>query len=107
GRTLSEDIGGGEIADLGGTFVGPTQDHVIALIKELGIPSVPTDNTGDNFFIRSDGRRETFASNTPVFGTAPSDPEIAADVVAAVAQLDSMASEIDVKQPWAHPNAAL
>src|SRR3954447_3867436 len=106
GRTLSEDIGGGEIADLGGTFIGPTQDHIAALVKELGIGTFPTYNTGDNVFIRSDGRRETFASNTPVFGTAPADPEIAADIVAAVAQLDSMASEIDVKQPWAHPNAA-
>jgi monoamine oxidase len=27
--------------------------------------------------------------------------------VAAVAQLDSMAAELDVKQPWTHPNAAL
>ncbi|HEX6714140.1 MAG TPA: FAD-dependent oxidoreductase, partial [Thermoleophilaceae bacterium] len=106
GRTLSEDIGGGEIADLGGTFIGPTQDHIAALVNELGIPTFPTYNTGDNVFIRSDGRRETFASNTPVFGTAPSDPEIAPDIVAVVAQLDSMAAEIDVKQPWAHPKAA-
>jgi monoamine oxidase len=107
GRTLNEDIGGGEVADLGGTFIGPTQDHVAALVKELGINTFPTYNTGNNVFIRSDGRRETFASNTPVFGTAPSDPEIAADIIAAVAQLDSMASELDVKQPWAHPKAAL
>ena len=42
GRTLSEDIGGGEIADLGGTFVGPTQDHIAAIVKELGIPTFPT-----------------------------------------------------------------
>src|SRR4051795_3599166 len=107
GRTLSEDIGDGEIADLGGTFIGPTQDHIAAIVKELAIPTFPTYNTGDNVFIRSDGRRETFASNTPVFGTAPSDPEIAPDIVTAVAQLDSMAAEIDVKQPWAHPKAAL
>jgi monoamine oxidase len=107
GRTLNEDIGGGEVADLGGTFIGPTQDHVAAVVKELGIGTFPTYNTGDNVFVRSDGRRETFASNTPVFGTAPADPEIAADIVAVVAQLDSMASEIDVTQPWAHPKAAL
>jgi monoamine oxidase len=107
GRTLSEDIGGGEIADLGGTFIGPTQDHIAAIVKELGIPTFPTYNTGNNVFLRSDGRREEFASNTPVFGTAPSDPEVAPDIIAAVAQLDSMASEIDVKKPWAHPNAAL
>jgi monoamine oxidase len=107
GRTLSEDIGGGEVADLGGTFIGPTQDHIAALVKELGIPTFPTYNTGDNVYIRSDGRRETFASNTPVFGTAPSDPEIAGDIVTVVAQLDSMAAEIDVNKPWAHPKAAL
>ena len=107
GRTLSEDIGGGEVADLGGTFIGPTQDHIAAVVKELGIGTFPTYNAGNNVFIRNDGRRETFASNTPLFGTAPADPEVAADVVAAVAQLDSMAAEIDVKQPWAHANAAL
>src|SRR3954453_7532626 len=105
GRTLNEDIGGGEVADLGGTFIGPTQDHIAALVNELGINTFPTYNTGNNVFIRSDGRRETFASNTPVFGTAPADPQIAADIIAVVAQLDSMASEIDVKQPWAHPKA--
>jgi monoamine oxidase len=107
GRTLSEDIGGGQIADMGGTFIGPTQDHIAAVVKELGIPTFPTYNTGDNVFIRSDGVRETFASNTPVFGTAPADPQVAADIAASVAQLDNMASEIDVNQPWAHPNAAL
>ena len=107
GRTLSEDIGDGEIADLGGTFIGPTQDHIGAIVKELGIPTFPTYNTGNNVFLRSDGRREEFASNTPVFGTAPSDPEIAPDIIASVAQLDSMAAEIDVKAPWKHANAAL
>ncbi|HEX4720633.1 MAG TPA: flavin monoamine oxidase family protein [Thermoleophilaceae bacterium] len=106
GRTLNEKIGGGEVADLGGTFIGPTQDHVAALVNELGIGTFPTYNSGNNVFIRSDGRRETFPSNTPVLGTAPADPEIVADVVAVVAQLDNMASGIDVKQPWAHPNAA-
>src|SRR3954469_4827653 len=105
GRTLSEDIGGGEIADLGGTFVGPTQDHGLALIKELGIPTFPTYNTGDNVFIRTDGRRETFASDGPT-GTAPADPELLPDLVVAVTALDNMAAEIDVKQPWAHPRAA-
>src|SRR3954453_14546243 len=106
GRTLNEDIGGGEIADLGGTFIGPTQDHIAALVNELGINTFPTYNTGNNVFIRSDGRRETFASNTPVFGTAPADPQIAADIIAVVAQLDSMASEIVVQQPWGHPEGA-
>src|SRR3954447_24420385 len=107
GRTLNEDIGGGQVADMGGTFIGPTQDHIAAIVKELALPTFPTYNTGDNVYLKSDGTRETFASNTPVFGTAPADPQVAPDIVAAVAQLDSMASEIDVNKPWAHPNATL
>jgi monoamine oxidase len=106
GRTLSEDIGGGQIADLGGTFIGPTQDHIAALVKELGIPTFPTYAKGNNVFVGSDGRREEFASDTPVFGTAPADPQVAPDIVASVAQLDSMASEIKVDEPWSHPKAA-
>src|SRR3954451_5453358 len=99
GRTLSEDIGGGKIADMGGTFIGPTQDHVAALVKELGLGTFPTYNTGDNVFIASDARRGTFESPTPVCEAAPADPKVAGDIVAAVAQLDSMASEIDVNKP--------
>jgi monoamine oxidase len=107
GRMLRHSIGGGDYADMGAGFIGPTQDHIAAVVKELGIGTFPTYNSGNNVFVRSDGRRETFASNTPILGTAPADPEIVPDIVAAVAQLDSMASEIDVNQPWAHPNAAL
>src|SRR5881409_2317638 len=58
GRTLNEDIGNGQVADLGGTFIGPTQDHIAALIKELGIPTFPTYYKGNNVFVGSDGRRE-------------------------------------------------
>ena len=31
GRVLNAEIGGGEITERGGTFVGPTQDHISAL----------------------------------------------------------------------------
>ena len=34
--------------DLGGTFVGPTQDAVIALAKELGCQTVRTHSRGKN-----------------------------------------------------------
>src|SRR4051794_29562143 len=106
GRTLNHDLGTGpgEVADLGGTFVGPTQDHVLALIKELGINLFPTYFTGNNVFIGKDGRREEYPTTTP-FGTAPPDPVIAGDVAESVTQLDNMAAEIDVNQPWAHPKA--
>ena len=35
------ELGGGEITERGGTFIGPTQDHIIALAKAMGVGHVP------------------------------------------------------------------
>ncbi len=35
-------------ADMGGSFIGPTQDAVLALAAELGIPTTPTHRDGRN-----------------------------------------------------------
>src|SRR4051812_14703937 len=37
GRTLNHPIGGGEIAEAGGEFVGPTQTRIAALAAEVGV----------------------------------------------------------------------
>ena len=47
GRSFTGSVAGLP-ADLGGTFVGPTQDAVLALAAELDIPTVPTHHTGKN-----------------------------------------------------------
>ena len=53
GRTLNHSIGGGKIAEIGGEWVGPTQDHLMALAgggeprqsgaddDHIGAPSAP------------------------------------------------------------------
>ncbi|WP_205876859.1 flavin monoamine oxidase family protein [Mycobacterium camsae] len=47
GRTFSGSVAGLPI-DRGGSFVGPTQDAVLTLISELGLPTVPTYHDGKN-----------------------------------------------------------
>lgn len=47
GRTRSAQIGGATV-DLGGTFVGPTQDRVLQLARELGCATFPTYSAGHN-----------------------------------------------------------
>src|SRR5258707_15733659 len=42
GRVVNHDLGGGEISERGGTFVGPTQDHLLALARDLGIGTFDT-----------------------------------------------------------------
>src|SRR6188472_2091064 len=38
GRVLNHRLGSGAVIESGGAFVGPTQDHIIALANELKVP---------------------------------------------------------------------
>jgi monoamine oxidase len=104
GRVLSHTLRGGSYSELGGMFTGPTQDHIQALARDLGVGLYATYNTGNNVFVGGDGRREEFPSDTPL-GTAPADPLVAPDIALAVAQLDEMATQVPVDAPWSSPHA--
>jgi monoamine oxidase len=104
GRVLAHPLRGGSYSELGGMFTGPTQDHIQALARDVGVGFYPAYNTGNNVFVGGDGRREEFPSDTPL-GTAPADPLVAPDITLAVTQLDEMAKEIDVNSPWSAPHA--
>ncbi len=98
GRVLNHDVGGGEVSERGGTFVGPTQDHMIALGEAYGVKTFDTYDTGDNVYIDA-GRRSTYASDGPT-GSAPFDPAILPDLAVVVGNLDSMSTEVPVDAPW-------
>src|SRR5881296_3326773 len=99
GRVLNHPLANGGYSELGGMFVGPTQDHIQALAAAVGVGTFPTYNTGNNVFVGGDGRREEFPNNTPL-GTAPADPVVAPDIVLAVEQLDQMSTMVPVDSPW-------
>lgn len=98
GRVKNMPLGGGRISERGGTFVGPTQDHVIKLGADYGIGLFDTYDTGDNVYVR-DGQRSTFASDGPT-GSAPLDPVILPDLVQTVSKLDDMSTGVPVDAPW-------
>jgi monoamine oxidase len=104
GRVLSHTLQDGSYSELGGMYTGPTQDHIQALAKDVGVGFYPAYNTGNNVFVGGDGRREEFPSDSPL-GTAPADPVVAPDIVLAVAQLDKMAEGFPVDAPWTSPHA--
>ena len=104
GRVWAYDLGSGEIAERGATFIGPTQDHIAALVTELGLGTFATWDTGNDLYV-ADGMKSTYSDTAPT-GTAPLDPTILADIVNVVMDLDNKATTIDVNQPWNNPNAA-
>ena len=52
GRVWNHDLGGHEESERGGTFVGPTQDRLIALADTFGIGRFPTYDDGQNVLVR-------------------------------------------------------
>jgi monoamine oxidase len=104
GRALNRPIGGGEISERGATFVGPTQDRILALAKEFGVSKFRTYDEGDNVYINSVGQRSTYSDKSPL-GTAPPDPVILPDLVHVVPTLDQMSTEVPVDAPWKAPSA--
>jgi monoamine oxidase len=98
GRVWSHALGAGEVSERGGTFVGPTQDHVIDLAKAYGIDTFPTYNEGNNVAY-IDGDRVEWSDTGPT-GTAPPDPATLPELAAAVAQLDDMSTQVPVDVPW-------
>jgi monoamine oxidase len=104
GRTLNHAIGGGEISELGGQFVGPTQDRLKALAQDLGVGTFDTYNTGDNVYYK-DGVRTTYPVDGPL-GNIPPDLEILADLALLISRLDQMSGEVPVHAPYQAPRAA-
>ena len=106
GRTLNHSLGPaypGKIVEVGGEWVGPTQDHVVALAKELGIGTFKTYNTGDNVYY-ANGLITPYASGGPL-GPVPPDPTAAGDAEKAILQMNQMAATVPVKAPWTASNA--
>jgi monoamine oxidase len=100
GRTQNAAIAGGRyIAEVGGQFVGPTQDRILALAKAVGVGTFPVYNQGSNVFLAR-GQRALYPAATGI----PEDPEVLAGL-AALLELDKVAKAVGVAAPWKHPKA--
>ena len=100
---LNVDLGGGVITEGGAEFIGPTQDRIAALAKDVGVDTFPTYNTGDNIYFRN-GMATRYSSSGPL-GPVPPDPTGAVEAEKAILQLDDMAKTIPLDAPWTAPRA--
>ena len=67
GRTLNADIGDGKVVEVGGQWVGPTQERVLALARDLGVETFPTWSEGQNV-ISTGGRLRRYSGTIPRLG---------------------------------------
>lgn len=99
GRILNHTFPNGVVVELGGQWVGPTQDRVLSLAAELGAELFPTFDSGDS--LASIGGQTT-RFNDESFGL----PEEAREEVALTQKtLEDMALTVPLADPWTAPEA--
>jgi monoamine oxidase len=98
GRAHNHHLGRGDVSEAGATFVGPTQDHILALAKRFKVGKFATYDEGDNVYYR-DGIRLTYSDKTAT-GIVPPDPTIAPDAAAVVTRLDQLSTQVPIDAPW-------
>ena len=86
GRALNKRLRGGDETERGATFVGPTQNRILALAEDLGVETFPTYNEGENVYW--DGSSRSTYSDQSATGTAPPDPLAIPDLAIVVTQLN-------------------
>jgi monoamine oxidase len=94
GRVLDHPIGDGKVVELGGTWVGPTQHRISALIRSLGLTTFPTYNTGENIWY-SRGRLSRYKGTIP-----KANPVGLVDFAQAKLRFDRMARQVPLDAPW-------
>ena len=95
GRTLNHSIGGGHVVEVGGEFVGPTQDRILALARAVGVKTFPVYNQGSNVEIVG-GQRSLYPASTGI----PSDPETRKLLIDLLTKIDPIAKEVGPRAPW-------
>jgi monoamine oxidase len=101
GRVYSMTGQTGAELDMGGTFNGPRQDRLHALVKEMGASTFKTNLEGKSLLASYGKTRRYDATKTPRLN-----PVGLASFGQAVLRLDSLAKKVPLDAPWDAPNAA-
>jgi monoamine oxidase len=94
GRLESLQLDGGAWIDVGGQWVGPTQDRLYALAAEHGAQTFPTWTAGENV-VELGGKLTHYTGTIPRLA-----PHVMADVGQAMFRLDRMAAKVPAAAPW-------
>jgi monoamine oxidase len=99
GRVLNGETSGGSIVELGGQWIGPTQDRLDILARDLGVHQFPTYNEGENI-VSYRGAHRRYKGAIPKL-PAP----VLADIAQAQFRLDRMAKRVPLEAPWSARDA--
>ena len=99
GRTETIEVDGIPL-DIGGQWVGPTQDRLYALAAEVGVATFPQPDAGQTVLLR-DGQATRIGHLAEAFSD-----EALTDYLTGISVLAELAQTVPVDAPWATPDAA-
>jgi monoamine oxidase len=83
-----------EPIEIGGQWVGPTQDALLALARDVGVATFPTYDTGD-YIDHRNGMTYRYDGRIP-YGAGVG----AAEAGVVIERWNEMAGRVDTRQPW-------
>ena len=103
GRTEGHVLADGTPLELGGQWIGPTQNRMYALVDELGLEHFRTYNDEGELLLDLGGRQSRVKSHrgaTPRLG-----PFALADLAQGLARFERLAARVSLTEPWNSPRA--
>lgn len=102
GRLENGETADGQWIELGGQWIGPTQDRMYELVADLGLQTVPLFNEGKTV-IQLGGKRSLMGATK---GSVPRlNPFALADLGLGLSKFARLAKTVNLEQPWLTPNA--
>lgn len=97
GRMEGGRTAGGVPVELGGQWIGPTQDRMYELVDELGLRTFPTFNDGQ-MVIHLGGRSSRMSSKK---GAVPKlNPFVLLDLAQGLLRFNRASQRVDLQRPW-------
>ncbi len=99
GRTLNHTFQDGTVVEIGGQWVGPTQDRLYALAAAVGVGHYPAWDEGEHLLER-DGRLVRYRGDS--FGLPP---HVLAELGILQWRIDRLSASVPLEAPWLAPRA--
>ena len=100
GRLRTETVDGA-VLELGGQWVSPDQEALLATLDELGLETFERYRAGDSVYADAAGTTTRFTGDL-----FPAPERTQAEIERLTALLATLADEVDPAAPWRHPRAS-
>ena len=99
GRLWTDEVDGVDL-EIGGQWVSPDQDALLAMLEELGLETFERHREGESIYVGLDGERRTFTGEQ-----LPVAEVVEAEMTRLTALLDELSGQMDPARPWDMPGA--